>query len=155
MPSVLPGDVHLNGLLTQWGYGIRVQGTVGSLLSPIITVANQYGAIPKYDRESWFRSNIPTLGAMGEAPKSQPLTLSNTSFSAVKYHAAVNFNYETLDESDPIDLAMRGAEQVKDRLMIDQDQRLASKAWAGVGSSSTYTSGNAWVSSTSSPCSHV
>lgn len=145
MPNDLsPGDFHHDTLISNLLVGYRPRGMIADRVFPVIPVAKESNTYPRIDRGNWFR--LPTTQrAPGTAPHEVRYTVSSDTYRTVNYELSTVVDWETIDNADaPFEPLVRGGEFLVDQLMLDFENRTATRAWATVGSSSTLTGASAW-----------
>jgi hypothetical protein len=145
-----PGDVHIDVLLTDFAVNYRNPGFVGDALFPVIPV-NKKSA--KYAVFESARGNVRienTLRAPRTAAKEVKFQVDLTnSYSAEEYALASGVDDEERDNADtPIDPDQRAAKLALDMLMVDRENRIATKAITAGNYTGTHVvalaGGNQW-----------
>ena len=144
MPNATGRDYHIDTLLTNLSVGYRPTGFVGPDLFPVVPVAKQSNVYAKVDREGWFRLNDTNRAPKTKA-KEGSFSVSSDTYFATNYAFATAVAYEDIDNADAPHVPLqRGSEFLIDQLMLDAENRVMTRATAGVGSTTTLTGINAW-----------
>jgi hypothetical protein len=155
MARPLPGDVHVDGVLTRISIAYSNPEYIAGQIFPVVPVENQSGYYFVFDKGPWFRM-IDTLRAPGTRAIRADYTLTTGTFFCDVYAVAKGIPDETRQNaSAPLRPDVDATRFITDQLLRSLERRVASLVttaayWAYSTSPTTQ-----WSSSTSDPISDI
>lgn len=139
MPTLTPGDVHVNALLTNVGLRWKNTSYIGDQICPIVPVKNKTDVYATWGKSAWFRDEARGVAPGASAPRvGMNVTLTNT-YTCETYKIAYPLPRELKANADSaLQLQARATEICTDKIMLAREIR-ASTMFFEAGSPSNWS----------------
>ena len=147
MPTILPGDVHVNKLLSNVGVRYANTDYIADRAAPIVDVVNETDYYANWPADVWFRNEV-AMRAEGTAAAQVSLnvTLTNT-YQCIEYALRTPITDRVRRNMDSqLQLQARLTELLAQKIMIGREARVATlvNTSGNWDNSTTLTGGDQW-----------
>lgn len=126
MPTLTPGDVHVNKLLSNVGLRWKNPFYAADQVCPIVGVGNKTGLYQSWGKSAWFRDEAREVEPGASAPRVGMNVTLTDSFKCETYKIAYPLPREIKKNADSVlQLQARATEMCTDKIMLAREIRAA------------------------------
>lgn len=126
MPHMVPGDVHVNKLLTNVGHRFKNTAYIADQCAPILDVKNETDYYATWYKSIWFRDEAMHRAPGAPAPRIMPNIKTDNTYACEDYALAAGIPGRLKRNTDSqIKLQASVTELLTDKIQLSRERRVA------------------------------
>jgi hypothetical protein len=143
MPHFVPGDFHVDKLLSNVGLAWRNKEYIGTNILPTVNVKNETDLYAEYDKADWFRDEVRKRAAGTPAARIGLGVTLTASYTAEEYAIAAAIPWRVKNNADSIlSLNTQVTQLLADAILRARERRISTLLFED-GTASNWTSNTA------------